>query len=133
MPTLKDYMMPMASHIQSPPGAPGLLFEGTLDPRTQKPAINPDGSISTVRTIGIDVDGWEVLIPTISPDGKFLTDDEAIEQYKRTGRHLGVFDSQRNADRYAQVLHEAEAQRIGPVMRPMASHMTMADAFGMKK
>ena len=39
----------------------------TLDPSTQPAVQNEDGSISTVRTIGMNVDGKETVLPTVSP------------------------------------------------------------------
>ena len=102
--------------------ANGMVVPPTMDPTQQHPAVNPDGSISTVKTIGVNVDGLEVVIPTISPDGQFLTDEEARQLFLRTGRHLGMFKTVDQANAYAQQLHASEAQRIGQVMRPVASH-----------
>jgi len=128
MPTLGSLlpMAPMPSHV------PGMVVPGNLDPATQKHAINPNGDISTVRTASFNFDGLEVLLPTVSPDGKLLSDREAVELYRKTGRHLGMFRTPDAADAYAQQLHEAEAQRIGPVMRPMPSHMTLGQGLGLK-
>lgn len=127
MPSLYDqFMAPMPSHVR------GLVVPATMNPTTQKNAINPDGSISTVRSMSINVDGLEVLIPTVSPTGKLLSEDEAIREYQRTGRHLGIFRTPEDATNYAQSLHQSEAQRIGPTMRPMPSHMTLGQGLGLK-
>src|SRR5262245_65237395 len=84
----------------------GLIEAGNID-LTNRPRVkNPDGSISTVRSMGVNVDGQEVLIPTVSEDGRIMSDDEAVEQYKRTGKHLGKFDSVDASNAYAQQLHE---------------------------
>lgn len=72
---------------------------------------NADGSISTVRSLGVNIDGKEVLIPTVV-DGRVVSDDEAIATYKRTGQHLGVFSSPAASTAYAERLHESEAAKL---------------------
>jgi len=106
----------MASHV------PGQIEKGNLDPSAQKNAINEDGSVSTVRSMSFEDDGKEVLVPTVGPDGQLLSDDEAKALYHKTGKHLGIFRTPEDADAYAQQLHEDEARRIGPVMKPVRSH-----------
>lgn len=81
-----------------------------LDNRPQ--VKNPDGSISTVRTIGVNVDGEEVLIPTVI-NGRVVSDKEAVNHYRKTGEHFGKFSSPEASTDYAIKLHDAEAKRIG--------------------
>ncbi|WP_312237302.1 hypothetical protein [Stenotrophomonas sp.] len=89
--------------------ARGQRAAGNID-LTKRPVVrNPDGSISTVRSISANFDGNEVLIPTVSDDGKILSDDDAIAAYQRTGRNLGVFDTPENATAYAESLHNQQA------------------------
>ncbi|HEL2957099.1 TPA: hypothetical protein UL931_000296 [Stenotrophomonas maltophilia] len=79
---------------------------------------NPDGTISTVRSISANFDGQEVLIPTVSDDGRIMSDDEAIAQYQKTGRNLGVFDTPENATAYAESLHNQQAEMYAPPPPP---------------
>lgn len=89
----------------------GLVETGNIDLNNRPVVKNDDGSISTVRSISINEDGVEVLIPTISPSGTVLTDEGAVELYRSTGKHLGKFKSSKEADAYAQTLHSAQARQ----------------------
>lgn len=86
---------------------------GNID-LTNRPRVqNDDGSISTVRSMSFqDVDGHEVLVPTVSPDGRVLSDEEAIALYRATGQHLGKFTTPEAATDFAQRIHESEAQKL---------------------
>jgi GH24 family phage-related lysozyme (muramidase) len=93
----------------APTGTPaGLLEAGNID-LTKRPQVkNADGTISTVRSMSIEEDGKEVLIPTVSPDGKILSDDDAVKLYRESGQHLGKFDNADDANKYAEDLHQAQ-------------------------
>ena len=85
----------------------GQYGRGNIDLYNRKPYIHEDGSISTVYSISVGIDGKNVLLPTII-DGKLVSDEEAIEHYQETGENLGVFDDPEEMDEYAQLLHEQQ-------------------------
>lgn len=92
----------------------GMLQPGNIDLNARPVVRNADGSISTVRSMSIEEDGREVLIPTVAADGSgILSDDDAVEQYRRTGQHLGIFDNPDDASAYAEQLHQAQARQYG--------------------
>jgi hypothetical protein len=88
--------------------AAGQLAPGNIDLTKRPVSRNSDGSISTVRSIGVNIDGREVLLPTISEDGKQLSDEQAISAYRKSGKHLGKFDSPGAATAYAEALHKQQ-------------------------
>ncbi len=87
---------------------------GNIDLNNRPVYKNEDGSISTVRSMSFwdDDEQKEILVPTIAfdKDGKAisLTDDEAIDRYYKTGEYLGKFDNYKEADKYAEKLHESQ-------------------------
>jgi hypothetical protein len=92
----------------------GMIEPGNIDLDARPIVENSNGSYSTVLSRGFNIDGREVLLPTVSDDGHILTDDEAVEQYRRTGKHLGIFDTAADSNAYAESLHEAQDRQYAP-------------------
>jgi GH24 family phage-related lysozyme (muramidase) len=90
----------------------GVLEEPNFDMSRQPIVKNDDGSVSTIATISIGRDGREILIPTVSEDGRKLSEKEAIAEYDRTGRHLGVYSGPDAATEAAKRFHEMEERRV---------------------
>jgi hypothetical protein len=105
----------LVSKTQIAGDAPGLIEPGNVDLTNRPDVANPDGSHSSVRSMSFQDEpgGPEILVPTVSDDGRIMTDDEAIAQYHRTGRHLGKFKSPDLATQYAGRLHEQQASNMG--------------------
>jgi len=104
----------MQAYVRQRLASPGMVEPGNIDLNKRPVVRNPDGSISTVRSMGVNIDGREVLLPTVSPDGRLLQPEEAIDLYRRTGQHLGMFDTPENSNAYAQKLHEDQARQYVP-------------------
>ncbi|RUY28905.1 MULTISPECIES: hypothetical protein [unclassified Mesorhizobium] len=110
---------PDAPPVKRPPASPvgpfpGMLQPGNIDLEHRPIAKNADGSYSTVRSMSFgDDSGKEILVPTVSPDGKILPDQAAIDAHGKTGQTLGVFDTPAHADMYAGALHKSQEQFYG--------------------
>lgn len=90
-----------------------LVQQGTID-LTKRPKVkNPDGSYSTVRTMTItDDQGRGINIPTVI-NNRVVNPEEAIEHFKKTKQHLGVYRTQQDALDAAEKLHKEQEQMYG--------------------
>jgi hypothetical protein len=106
-----------------PAPASGPIEAGNIDLNNRPVVRNDDGSISTVRSASFNIDGQEVLLPTVTDDGRVIDEtteegaQEIIDTYLRTGRHLGKFRTPEDATRYAQTLHEQQSRQYGGEQR----------------
>lgn len=101
----------------APPPVPAqksLIESGNVD-LAARPRL-PTGKYAELAPRAFNVDGQEVLLSTIGPDGERLTAERAIESYKATGQHLGKFKSQVAANAYGKEL-AAYAAALNPRMR----------------
>jgi hypothetical protein len=106
-------------HTASWMGYPDDLQDNTLEPPTldisKRPIIhNDDGSWSSLVSMGVNLDGKEVLLPTVSKDGTHMTPDEAVAEYKLTGEHMGVYPDWQTSDWAGQRAHEWQATVAPP-------------------
>lgn len=118
LPPGTQWLLQQIQAMQQPPsfvvGQPsGLKMQGNIDLNTRPQVRNPDGSISTVRTITITTPHGAILLPTVI-NGRVVSNEEAIRYWQQTGQHLGIFDTEDNANAYAQALHESQAQQYTP-------------------
>lgn len=96
---------------QSGPLAAGVRRPGNIDLAGQPEVTNPDGSISTVASIGFQETpgGEEIVIPTVVGQRR-VSPEAAIAAYRQTGRHLGTFDTPAQGAAYGQQLHDEYAR-----------------------
>lgn len=115
---------PLESFIQSAMGntREGLIRPGNIDLGNRPLVKNPKGGTSTIYSMGVGLDnGQEALIPRVSDDGRILSEKEAFDQFKKTGKHLGIFNSREAADKAAKKLHTEQESQYGlnvPQMNP---------------
>lgn len=111
----------MARGLAGPGKVPGQTAPGNVNLYQQPTVQNADGSVSTVDSVSIDVDGKEVLIPRVTPDGRHLTTEEATAEYRKTGQNLGTFDSPASATAFAEQLHNDYAAGVYAKKGPTGS------------
>ena len=85
----------------------GRYGRGNIDLNNRQMVRNKDGSISTERSFSVNIDGKEVLLPTVI-NGRIVSEDEAIDHYLKTGEYLGKFNTVKEADEYAEKLHNRQ-------------------------
>lgn len=111
--TLDDGLQAAGAFKGTPSTLPyqGIIKPGNLNPFDRPVLHNSDGSYSTTRSMSIGTKDGEVLIPTVV-NGKQLSNQQAIDNYRKTGQHLGIFDTPEHADAFATALHNQQAKRI---------------------
>lgn len=102
----------------------GMIESGNIDLYNRPQVRTEDGSIETVKSMTFEpsegkYSGKQILIPTISQDGRKLTFDEAIEYFYKTGQHLGVFETPDDATEYAILLHEDQEKYYNSIGCPI--------------
>ncbi len=106
------------------PGATGLLVRGNIDIEARALVKVPagGGKFASVLTCGWHLEpdellhryrirrpnGAEVLCPQVIRGAKkwlIVSAEGALSHYRRTGLHLGIFDTSGHAESYGQRLH----------------------------
>lgn len=109
--------------------SPKPVIPGNIDLSKRPIRKNRDGSVSTVKSVSYTLpDGKEILLPQIigkaaNPllPGAATKDLSAapytrqapLEEYRKTGQHLGIFKNAADATKYAIALHQAQAKMYG--------------------
>ena len=90
---------------------------GNIDLNNRPVFNNADGTISTVDSTSFNIDGKEVLLPTVwMVNGRpyhSYDDEEVLQHYFETGEFLGIFDTPEEANEYAEQLHLDQADFYG--------------------
>lgn len=85
----------------------GKWGKGNINLNKRKVVRNSDGSISTERSFSFNSNGKEVLVPQVV-NGRILSYKDAEKYYLKTGKHLGKFDTIKEANDYAKKLHNRQ-------------------------
>ncbi len=92
----------------------GEVEHGNIDLNNRPKVANPEtGGESTVWSMSIGTPKGEVLIPRVSDDGRILSKDEAIKQFHKSGKHLGIYSSPEEATQVAEAIHQQQAGSVG--------------------
>lgn len=93
----------------------GQYGAGNIDLYDRPQYRNANGSISTVDSTSYNIDGQEVLLPTVwNRNGTpyhSSNDEEILQRYRDTGEYLGKFSTVEEANDYAEKLHLEQQKR----------------------
>lgn len=93
----------------------GQYGAGNIDLYDRPQYRNANGSISTVDSTSYNIDGQEVLLPTVwNRNGTpyhSSNDEEILQRYRDTGEYLGKFSTVEETNDYAEKLHLEQQER----------------------
>lgn len=114
----------------SPPDtpAPKAVAPGNIDTHNRPVVKNPDGSISTVRSLTVGFGNRTFVLPTVV-NGRVVSDEEAINHFQKTGEHLGAFESLADAEDFSRRLHEDQAVEYSDRNRRLVNAREIANLF----
>lgn len=81
---MRKLLVVLIMMIMLPVAATAIKVNGHVDLYNRPIVENPDGSYSTIASIGIGIEHYELLVTPITEEGKWLSDeelDEAIENF----------------------------------------------------
>jgi hypothetical protein len=91
-----------------PPPVSGMTTPGNID-LSKRPVVHrKNGQASSLLSMSFGTDKGEVLVPMVSEDGRILSQKEAMAEYQKTGKTLGIFKSVDEANKYADYLHRKQ-------------------------
>jgi hypothetical protein len=102
--------------IHQTPSFASPLIPGNIDLNHRPHVKNPDGSVSSVRSVTFMDGPTALLLPTVVGN-KVVSNQEALAHYRKTGEFLGKFASEDTANAYAQDLHESQAAMTKPKLK----------------
>lgn len=88
------------------------VVPGNIDLDSRIVVAWDDGSFSTEISFSVNIDGLEVLLPSII-DGELVSEEEAIAHFFDTGEHLGMFETVEEAEQYSRWLHLRQQEYYG--------------------
>ena len=98
---------------QAPPKDQDLVEPGNIDLLHRPKVKNPDGSYSTVFSMGVGIEnGYTMNIPRVI-NGQVVSPEEAKKYSRETGQHLGIYRTQEAAKKAAEQLHDDQANFYG--------------------
>jgi hypothetical protein len=110
--TAKDEKEAIAQDNKAEWDASSFVDRGNIN-LFNRPAVKmPDGKTASVRSMSFNENGQEILVPTVSEDARIMSHQEAIDQYHKTGKYLGKFNSVDEANKYAEQLHQQQASLL---------------------
>jgi hypothetical protein len=89
-------------------GFSGMIYPGNIDIYNRPLVENPQGGTSTVYSVDVNLDGNQYLIPRITDNGRILSENEAVEHFKKNGKHFGIFESPEASTLHAEYLHNQQ-------------------------
>src|SRR5437660_1166880 len=101
----------------------GLIKPGNID-------LNPR---SAARHVRLETDQGVFLVPAVGDDGKELSRQEAIELFKKTGKHLGQFKTTRAADQYSQALQKQATGGPGGKLKRTLSDYAVSEGKAVRE
>lgn len=108
LPTVEDAPRgdPQLALPSTTPAQDKAVIRGNID-LTRRPHVQLDtGEVATVRSMSYqEDDGLEYLVPTVSDDGRIMSNNEAIDTFRKTGKFLGAYRNPDEATAAAEEIH----------------------------
>jgi len=103
----------------------GLIEPGNIDLKKQPSVKNSQtGGTSTVWSMSITTDNGAYLLSRVTPEGKIMSEKEAKDYWKKTGKFLGHFKTEDQANAYGEKLHEDYEQgKIIPIKKDLSKYI----------